>query len=75
MADAVIIGASKPMLESPFPGKTLHVSNKLKLSEEPIVYAYDTPGVMQPFLGKGRFASERAMKLCAISELIKSMIQ
>ena len=42
------------------------ISTRLKLSESPLVYAYDSPGVMLPFLGNGERGAERGVKLALI---------
>ncbi|XP_006463477.1 hypothetical protein AGABI2DRAFT_74137 [Agaricus bisporus var. bisporus H97] len=57
----------KALKTSAFPGLTQTVSNRLKLSLDPPVYAYDTPGVMLPFLGRGEEGAERGIKLALIA--------
>ena len=42
------------------------LSTRLKLSQDPLVYSYDSPGVMLPFLGKGEKGAERGVKLALI---------
>ncbi|KAF8155678.1 P-loop containing nucleoside triphosphate hydrolase protein [Crassisporium funariophilum] len=49
------------------PGMTQSLSTRLKLSLDPLVYAYDTPGVMLPFLGRGEEGAERGVKLALIA--------
>jgi len=49
------------------PGMTQALSTRLKLSLDPLVYAYDTPGVMLPFLGRGMEGAERGVKLALIA--------
>ncbi|KDR80151.1 hypothetical protein GALMADRAFT_1182086 [Galerina marginata CBS 339.88] len=49
------------------PGMTQALSTRLKLSLDPLVYAYDTPGVMLPFLGRGTEGAERGVKLALIA--------
>ncbi|KAF8814701.1 P-loop containing nucleoside triphosphate hydrolase protein [Phlegmacium glaucopus] len=49
------------------PGMTQALSTRLKLSLDPLVYAYDTPGVMLPFLGRGSEGAERGVKLALIA--------
>jgi len=49
------------------PGMTQALSTRLKLSLDPLVYAYDTPGVMLPFLGRGLEGAERGVKLALIA--------
>jgi mitochondrial GTPase 1 len=38
----------------------------VRLSESPLIYAYDSPGVMLPYLGKGDRGAERGVKLALI---------
>jgi len=45
---------------------TQALSTRLKLSLDPLVYAYDTPGVMLPYLGRGFEGAERGVKLALI---------
>jgi mitochondrial GTPase 1 len=45
---------------------TRTVSTRLKLSVDPLVYSYDSPGVMLPFLGRGDKGAERGVKLALI---------
>ncbi len=47
---------------------TRAISTRLKLSVDPLVYSYDSPGVMLPFLGKGDQGAERGIKLALIGE-------
>jgi hypothetical protein len=56
----------KALRTSAHPGLTQTVSTRLKLSIDPPVYAYDTPGVMLPFLGRGAEGAERGIKLALI---------
>ncbi|KAF9073100.1 P-loop containing nucleoside triphosphate hydrolase protein [Rhodocollybia butyracea] len=49
------------------PGLTQALSTRLKLSVDPLVYAFDTPGVMLPFLGQGDAGAERGVKLALIA--------
>ncbi|KAF8962632.1 P-loop containing nucleoside triphosphate hydrolase protein [Flammula alnicola] len=49
------------------PGMTQTLSTRLKLSLDPLVYAYDSPGVMLPFLGRGAEGAERGVKLALIA--------
>ncbi|KAJ3928877.1 MAG: P-loop containing nucleoside triphosphate hydrolase protein [Lentinula lateritia] len=49
------------------PGLTQAISTRLKLSLDPLVYAFDTPGVMLPFLGQGASGAERGVKLALIA--------
>lgn len=45
---------------------TQALSTRLKVSLDPLVYAYDSPGVMLPFLGLGEAGAERGIKLALI---------
>ncbi len=45
---------------------TQTLSTRLKLSLDPLVYAYDSPGIMLPFLGRGEEGAERGVKLALI---------
>ncbi|KAF8888631.1 P-loop containing nucleoside triphosphate hydrolase protein [Infundibulicybe gibba] len=49
------------------PGLTQALSTRLKVSLDPLVYAFDTPGVMLPFLGRGTEGAERGVKLALIA--------
>ncbi|KAK7034551.1 Mitochondrial GTPase 1 [Paramarasmius palmivorus] len=49
------------------PGLTQALSTRLKLSVDPPVYAFDSPGVMLPFLGQGQKGAERGVKLALIA--------
>jgi len=57
----------KALRTSAQPGLTRALSTRLKLSEDPLVYSYDTPGVMLPFLGHGDRGAERGVKLALIA--------
>ncbi|KAI0676548.1 P-loop containing nucleoside triphosphate hydrolase protein [Trametes maxima] len=57
----------KALRTSAQPGMTRVLSTRLKLSVDPLVYAYDSPGVMLPFLGKGDKGAERGVKLALIA--------
>lgn len=48
------------------PGMTRALSTRLKISVDPLVYSFDTPGVMLPFLGRGDKGAERGVKLALI---------
>jgi len=56
----------KALRTSSQPGLTRAVSTRLKLCLDPLVYAYDSPGVMLPFIGKGDRGAERGVKLALI---------
>jgi hypothetical protein len=56
----------KALRTSAQPGLTRALSTRLKLSQDPLVYSFDTPGVMLPFLGRGDKGAERGVKLALI---------
>ncbi|KAI0332807.1 P-loop containing nucleoside triphosphate hydrolase protein [Cubamyces sp. BRFM 1775] len=58
---------AKALRTSAQPGMTRVLSTRLKLSVDPLVYAYDSPGVMLPFLGRGDKGAERGVKLALIA--------
>lgn len=45
---------------------TRALSTRLKLCLDPLVYAYDSPGIMLPYLGQGEEGAERGVKLALI---------
>ncbi|KAF8138085.1 P-loop containing nucleoside triphosphate hydrolase protein [Mycena galopus ATCC 62051] len=55
------------------PGLTQALSTRLKLSLSPLVYAFDSPGVMLPFLGLGEEGAERGVKLALIAGIKEGM--
>jgi hypothetical protein len=57
---------AKAFRTSANPGLTQSLSTRLKISEDPLVYAYDSPGIMVPFLGNGEEGAERGVKLALI---------
>jgi hypothetical protein len=57
---------AKAFRTSANPGLTQTLSTRLKISEDPVVYAYDSPGIMVPFLGIGEEGAERGVKLALI---------
>ena len=57
---------AKAFRTSANPGLTQTLSTRLKISEDPVVYAYDSPGIMVPFLGIGEEGAERGAKLALI---------
>ncbi|PFH49878.1 hypothetical protein AMATHDRAFT_146599 [Amanita thiersii Skay4041] len=57
----------KALRTSAQPGLTQALSTRLKISLEPLVYAFDSPGVMLPFLGQGTEGAERGVKLALIA--------
>jgi hypothetical protein len=64
------IGTPKAFQTSAHPGLTQALSTRLKISLDPLVYAFDTPGVMLPFLGRGDEGAERGVKLALIGAYI-----
>jgi ribosome biogenesis GTPase A len=60
---------SKALQTSALPGMTRALSTRLKLSQDPLIYSYDSPGVMMPFLGRDDSGAERGAKLALIGEL------
>jgi ribosome biogenesis GTPase A len=63
-----LVGTSKALQTSAQPGHTRTLSTRLKISENPLIYSYDSPGVMLPFLGKGEQGAERGVKLALIGK-------
>ncbi|KAF8637925.1 hypothetical protein AX17_002546 [Amanita inopinata Kibby_2008] len=57
----------KALRTSAQPGLTQALSTRLKISLDPLVYAFDSPGVMLPFLGQGTEGAERGVKLALIA--------
>ncbi|THH17562.1 hypothetical protein EW146_g3285 [Bondarzewia mesenterica] len=57
----------KALRTSATPGLTRALSTRLKLSTDPLVYSFDSPGVMLPFLGRGERGAERGVKLALIA--------
>lgn len=62
------VATPKALRTSAQPGMTRVLSTRLKLSVDPLVYSYDSPGVMLPFLGKGMVGAERGVKLALIGQ-------
>ena len=62
----LFLGTTKAFQTSANPGMTQALSTRLKLSLDPLIYAYDTPGVMLPFLGRGLEGADRGVKLALI---------
>ena len=60
----------KALRTSAQPGLTRAISTRLKLSVDPLVYAFDSPGVMLPFLGQGERGAERGVKLALIGQFL-----
>lgn len=60
---------AKALQTSAQPGRTRSISTPLKLNVSPPVYAYDTPGLMVPFLGHGETGAERGAKFALMSGL------
>ncbi|KAJ7596590.1 P-loop containing nucleoside triphosphate hydrolase protein [Mycena floridula] len=63
----------KALQTSAQPGLTRALSTRLKLSLDPLVYAFDSPGVMLPFLGHGDQGAERGVKLALIAGIKEGM--
>ncbi|KAJ7717221.1 P-loop containing nucleoside triphosphate hydrolase protein [Mycena metata] len=63
----------KALQTSANPGLTQALSTRLKLNLDPLVYAFDTPGVMLPFLGLGEEGAERGVKLALIAGIKEGM--
>lgn len=59
-------GKGKAVRTGPEPGLTQALSNRVKIMEKPATYAFDTPGMMLPFLGHGPAGAERGAKLALI---------
>jgi hypothetical protein len=51
---------------------TRALSTRLKLCADPLIYSFDSPGVMLPFLGRGDIGAERAVKLALIGAAHRS---
>jgi len=63
----------KALRTSAHPGLTRALSTRLKLSLDPLIYAFDSPGVMMPFLGRGDRGAERGVKLALIAGIKEGM--
>lgn len=57
------------------PGVTVSLSNRIKILEDPLVYAFDSPGMMLPFLGHGPAGAERGAKLALIAGIKEGLYQ
>ena len=62
------IAVPKALQTSAQPGMTRAVSTRLKLALDPLIYSFDSPGVMLPFIGRGEKGAERGVKLALIGE-------
>jgi ribosome biogenesis GTPase A len=76
-----LLATPKALRTSAHPGLTRALSTRLRLTSQddaakglPRVYAFDTPGVMLPFLGNGGLGAERGMKLALIGKGIKHSV-
>lgn len=69
------LATPKALRTSANPGLTRALSTRLKLSQDPLVYSFDSPGVMLPFLGKGDLGAERGIKLALIGECQRSVVR
>lgn len=67
------LATPKALRTSAQPGLTRALSTRLKLSEDPLVYSFDTPGVMLPFLGRGDRGAERGVKLALIGMQVRGI--
>ncbi|VDB90981.1 unnamed protein product [Peniophora sp. CBMAI 1063] len=65
----------KALRTSATPGMTRALSTRLKISQTPLVYAFDSPGVMLPYLGSGRRGAERGAKLALIAGLKEGLYE
>ena len=63
---SALLATPKALRTSAQPGLTRALSTRLKLSVDPLVSSYDSPGVMLPFLGNGDKGAERGVKLALI---------
>ncbi|CAH7674551.1 P-loop containing nucleoside triphosphate hydrolase protein [Phakopsora pachyrhizi] len=69
----------KAASEAPMPGHTRSVGGLVKVSEGSIltagwpVYAFDTPGIMPPYLGQGTEAADRAFKIALTGGIKESL--
>lgn len=63
------IASSSALRTSKLPGMTRTTSTRLRLCDQPPIYSVDSPGVMVPFLGYGREAREKGVKIGLIREL------
>ncbi|KAF8531144.1 P-loop containing nucleoside triphosphate hydrolase protein [Gautieria morchelliformis] len=63
----------KALRTSAHPGLTRALSTRLKLCLDPLIYAFDSPGVMIPFLGRGDRGAERGVKLALIAGIKEGM--
>ena len=71
----LFVATPKALRTSAQPGMTRVLSTRLKLSVDPLVYAYDSPGVMLPFLGKGMVGAERGVKLALIGQSTSTVVK
>lgn len=55
--------SGKAFATSSLPGLTRKLTGTVKIHQDPLVYVYDSPGVMLPYLGKKEEGSERGVKL------------
>lgn len=42
----------------------------MRIHDDPLVYVYDAPGVMMPYLGRGDDGVEKGLKLALTCELL-----
>lgn len=75
LSSFLFAGTAKALQTSAQPGHTRTLSTRLKISENPLIYSYDSPGVMLPFLGKGEQGAERGVKLALIGKQPRNSVQ
>ncbi|KAH8925164.1 P-loop containing nucleoside triphosphate hydrolase protein [Atractiella rhizophila] len=63
----------KAAVTGAYPGLTRSISELVKISQEPLIYVKDTPGIMPPFLGSGAAGAERGMLLGITSGIKESL--
>ncbi|BGP29400.1 Mitochondrial GTPase 1 [Rhodotorula toruloides] len=69
------VGRGKAASTSSEPGHTRRLSTVIKIATSPPVYIYDTPGIMVPYLGKGVYGQEAAMKLALTGGIKESLFE
>ncbi|EIW68017.1 hypothetical protein TREMEDRAFT_15554, partial [Tremella mesenterica DSM 1558] len=56
-------------------GITRRLTGTVKIFESPLVYVYDTPGVMIPYLGHGIIGAERGLKLALTAGIKEGLFE
>ncbi|BGP22199.1 mitochondrial GTPase [Rhodotorula toruloides] len=69
------VGRGKAASTSSEPGHTRRLSTVIKIATNPPVYILDTPGIMVPYLGKGVYGQEAAMKLALTGGIKESLFE